>query len=341
MLSFTVMILGQPGVGKSSFLNNYMGKRFHSEIPATIGVEFEHKDVPATQLSDIEKELKTNYQLDRWLWKKGFPSDYQYEHQNDDFSDLEIDYFVNNTEEEKILIENDNSLREKTNKEKINKDKNKFRNKNKNQRKNEGEDIYQEYMDWVKKYMRSSSNTNDYRYIRGDKQKDTISLKIWNSAGQDKFRSIVASYFRKTEAIVFVYDLTEPNSLENIVTWMEDFKKGYGPGNDNSNDNESPWMGLPAILVGNKLDLVEDSVSQERIDEICYKYNMLDFKLSSKVPVNPQIQFCMNSLLYLLMRNFLYTKGFKMIYGHHLNDGSFKIKRENGSVRRKFPFSCC
>ena len=58
MLSFKIMILGQPGVGKSSFLNNYMGKRFHSEIPATIGVEFEQKDVMVKDLSAIEKELK-------------------------------------------------------------------------------------------------------------------------------------------------------------------------------------------------------------------------------------------------------------------------------------------
>lgn len=71
-----------------------------------------------------------------------------------------------------------------------------------------------------------------------DKQ---VYLQIWDTAGQEKFRSIGPIYFRKALAAVAVFDLTSKESLNNLKSWIELFR-------NNSDDNF-------VIVVGNKQDL--------------------------------------------------------------------------------------
>lgn len=78
------------------------------------------------------------------------------------------------------------------------------------------------------------------KMIEIDKKK--ISLNIWDTSGQERFRAITAAYYRGADGIVFVYDVGDRESFNNIKdVWKKSIDK-Y------SVDN------YKAILIGNKVD---------------------------------------------------------------------------------------
>jgi small GTP-binding protein len=72
----------------------------------------------------------------------------------------------------------------------------------------------------------------------GDK---TLKLQIWDTTGQERFRSVTYSYFTGADMIVLVYDICDEKSFEHIEYWIETIKsRGLNLQN--------------CILVGNKID---------------------------------------------------------------------------------------
>lgn len=73
--------------------------------------------------------------------------------------------------------------------------------------------------------------------------KKNIRLQLWDSAGQENYRSITRSYYRGVICAFLVYDVTNEKSFKNVITsWYEEAKQ-YG--------NKSLYF----VLVGNKIDL--------------------------------------------------------------------------------------
>ena len=66
-------------------------------------------------------------------------------------------------------------------------------------------------------------------------------LNIWDTAGQERFKAITKSFFKAADGIVFVYDVTNKPSFENIKNWIK--------------DAESKANDFKIIIVGNKIDL--------------------------------------------------------------------------------------
>ena len=77
-----------------------------------------------------------------------------------------------------------------------------------------------------------------------------IKLQIWDTAGQENFRSITRAYFRGAIGGLLVFDLTCRQSFENASQWLSEAK-------GNSSDN------VEFILVGNKKDLDSREISYE------------------------------------------------------------------------------
>ncbi|KAJ2688687.1 hypothetical protein H4218_001569 [Coemansia sp. IMI 209128] len=68
-------------------------------------------------------------------------------------------------------------------------------------------------------------------------------LQLWDSAGQERFRSMTQMYYRGANAVVLVYDITNEDSFKDIDAWVQELKQNI--------DMESTVL----LLVGNKLDL--------------------------------------------------------------------------------------
>lgn len=70
-------------------------------------------------------------------------------------------------------------------------------------------------------------------------------IMIYDTAGQERFKSLAANYIKKANGILLVYDISEHSTFENIGMWMESITEEKGDK-------------LPIVLVGNKADLTDE-----------------------------------------------------------------------------------
>jgi Ras-related protein Rab-2A len=99
---------------------------------------------------------------------------------------------------------------------------------------------------------------------------DKIRLQIWDTAGQESFRSITRSYYRGAACAFVVFDITNRESFNNIKSWM----------NDVQNYSNFP---ITIILIGNKSDLEDKrEVSSKEAEELAQKNNITYIETSAK-----------------------------------------------------------
>ena len=99
-----------------------------------------------------------------------------------------------------------------------------------------------------------------------------IKLQIWDTAGQEKFKSIVRSYLRDTYVAFLVFDITDRQSWVNLIKWKEDLEK-----------INNIYDGIPHIvLVGTKSDLNNHVISTDEIKKRAEEWNCRCYVISSK-----------------------------------------------------------
>jgi len=70
---------------------------------------------------------------------------------------------------------------------------------------------------------------------------EEVQLDIWDTAGQEKFRSIVPMYYKGSRGIMVIYDVTSKESFEGAKKWISDIEASSNP--------------AVILLIGNKSDL--------------------------------------------------------------------------------------
>ncbi|CAG9327896.1 unnamed protein product [Blepharisma stoltei] len=101
-----------------------------------------------------------------------------------------------------------------------------------------------------------------------------IKLQLWDTAGQDRFRNIVASYYRGAQGIMLMYDITNPTSFQNITRWHEE-AQGY------------LQSSVPKLLIGNKSDLSHQrQVKQDEAQQLAERLGMDYIETSAKSSQN-------------------------------------------------------
>ena len=101
-------------------------------------------------------------------------------------------------------------------------------------------------------------------------KKDFI-ISLFDTAGQEKFRSIAATYYRGSDGILLLYDITDRNSFESIEMWINSIIESIGKKVDSK---------YVILLIGNKLDLVNEGSAKRKVEEqeaidICKKFKLL------------------------------------------------------------------
>ena len=81
---------------------------------------------------------------------------------------------------------------------------------------------------------------------------------FWDTAGQEKYQSLISSYVRDVNCVILVYDVGNEISFKNVERWMKIFK-------------ENQTQDASIILVGNKVDIVPRLVKGEKAFEWCLK----------------------------------------------------------------------
>ena len=102
----------------------------------------------------------------------------------------------------------------------------------------------------------------------------TFRLQVWDTAGQESFRSMTRIYYKNSSCAFIVYDITEKESFNHVESWISECKK------------IAPETVL-LVLIGNKSDLNESrEVSYEEGLKFAEKNKMLFFETSAKNGVN-------------------------------------------------------
>lgn len=96
----------------------------------------------------------------------------------------------------------------------------------------------------------------DFKYKRIDVDVNGVEkvakLQIWDTAGQDRFRSITRNYYRGAAGILLCFDTTNHASFAHVSAWMNDIKQYI--------DTQETRV----VLVGTKSDLVDQREVESR-----------------------------------------------------------------------------
>ncbi len=93
----------------------------------------------------------------------------------------------------------------------------------------------------------------------------TVTLQIWDFAGQKQFRFMIDVFLRGVKGVMYVYDITDIETLAYLNEFV-DLTRNYLANHF--------YPKIPEVLVGNKLDLEDSEVSIEDIHDFMKNYNI-------------------------------------------------------------------
>ncbi|KAJ4829924.1 Ras- protein RABB1c [Turnera subulata] len=106
-----------------------------------------------------------------------------------------------------------------------------------------------------------------------------IKLQIWDTAGQESFRSITRSYYRGAAGALLVYDITRRETFNHLASWLEDARQ-------HANAN------MTIMLIGNKCDLAHRrAVSTEEGEQFAKEHGLIFMEASAKTAQNVEEAF--------------------------------------------------
>ena len=108
-------------------------------------------------------------------------------------------------------------------------------------------------------------------------QEKIIKLQIWDTCGQEVYRSLISSFFRSASLAIIVYSIDTEDSFNNIEKWLNDIKTQSNPD-------------IKIFLIGNKADLEDKRrLTKEQGEQLCNDHKLAFFmETSAKTGFNVQ-----------------------------------------------------
>lgn len=80
----------------------------------------------------------------------------------------------------------------------------------------------------------------------------SVRVEVWDTAGHEKYKDIVCVHLKDADGIIMVYDVRNEKSFLEILKWLEKVRKECK-------------KGIKLMLLGNKIDLVEDYPANRKV----------------------------------------------------------------------------
>ena len=130
---------------------------------------------------------------------------------------------------------------------------------------------------FLKKYIENKYLSNyeltigvDYAFKKLILNNKNVNLQIWDTAGQESFRSITTSYFRSSHCALIFFDVCNIDSYNNIEYWVNTYL------NSSNNDRNS------ILLIGNKSDSIMRDVSKKDCFDLANSLDLIYCEISLK-----------------------------------------------------------
>ena len=161
-----------------------------------------------------------------------------------------------------------------------------------------------------------------------------IKLQIWDTCGQEVYRSLISSFYRSASLAIMVYSIDNDDSFNNIEKWLNDVKTQSNPN-------------IKIFLIGNKADLEDKRKVSREAGEKFLKAHKLNYfiETSAKTGFNVQNVFIKAAKeLYLTneeLRNRLTRPGSLLNFPDNPEISNvLKLETEEEEVKKKKKFCC-
>ena len=135
-----------------------------------------------------------------------------------------------------------------------------------------------------------------------------LELEIWDTAGQEKYRSITSLFYKDALICILVYDITKKKSFENIQSYWH------------FSVTENGVKGIILGVAGNKSDLYEnEQVTEKEAKEYC-DYIKAPFQL-----VSAKNNSCINELFNDLLTKFIESEFMKKMIPEYISEEDNKL----------------
>ena len=158
-------------------------------------------------------------------------------------------------------------------------------------------------------------------------------LKIWDTCGSEKYRTITRQYYLDTQGVVLVFDLTNRITFEKVNVWLNDLK-------------ENVPTDYCVILVGNKSDIKErDILLSDEARKFAIRNKMAYIEVSAKQGTNVVSLF--ENITKKMINKWEQSensnnKGDALVKGNTIGLKSIKNTKKTGNIKiNKGKGSCC
>lgn len=151
-----------------------------------------------------------------------------------------------------------------------------------------------------------ASNSNVEKMINGKK----VRFQIWDTAGQEQYKSILPLYFRNAVVVICVYDITNEQSFNDLNEYIQMV---------HNNCQETTKI----VIIGNKTDLEDERVVPfAKAEEYAKENNALFYHETSKLNID-LIDFLFDKILDYLSENDKNEEEKKQVNNEiNMNDGN-------------------
>ena len=141
----------------------------------------------------------------------------------------------------------------------------------------------------------------------------TVRIKIWDTAGQEKYHSLAKGFFRNAQGIMVVFDVTNIETYENVKYWTQSIKTHMGSDIDK----------ISVIIIGNKIDSKDREVNKNEAESFCAELGYPYFETSAKTGEN------VNETIIYLVKEVLRKNSLNKVKSFSNENGNnFKISKQ-------------
>merc|ERR1711981_15105 len=110
----------------------------------------------------------------------------------------------------------------------------------------------------------------DIKYKQLDVNGIRCTLRLWDTAGSERFRTFSTQHYRNAQGVIFVYDCTNKSSFDDLSSWLEEVEVNCNTPN------------FVRMLVANKIDRISERViSTEQGRTFARRHSMMFIEASA------------------------------------------------------------